>query len=89
MIVCGCSASKQIPVYINCNQAGIELFVNGEYIGSGGPFPYTIANGQQTIEIEGRKSDSGNTLFVRTYYAPFKKNSLIEIQYNEPMFNSK
>lgn len=88
IIVAGCSSSRQITLYINCTNNEVELFSNGEYLGIGGPIPIIVRNNQQSIEIEGRKRTNGQTLFVKNYYAPFKNNSLIEIQYDEPLFYS-
>lgn len=88
IIVAGCSSSRQITLYINCTNNEVELFSNGEYLGIGGPIPIIVRNNQQSIEIEGRKRTNGQTLFVKNYYAPFNNNSLIEIQYDEPLFYS-
>lgn len=87
-IIVGCSSSKQTIVYLNCTNEDIELFSDGEYLGVGGPIPFTIKDNQQSIEIEGRKKSNGQTVFINNYHAPFKQNSLIDIKYTEPLFYS-
>lgn len=77
MPLAGCS-QKSFLVSFVCSNPTAEIYVDGNYIGSGGPIPYTVPAGAKSVSVE--CIVDGVNVFSRKYNVEGCKNVLFDIR---------
>ena len=76
-----CCSSKMYPIYLNCDNEDIEIYVNGDFVGNGGPIEFTVTEGMTEIEVECHRN--GIPVLNRIYNVVGAKNALIDIKIHD------
>ncbi len=69
---------KSFPVSFICDNPSAEIYVDGNYIGSGGPLRYTVPAGAKMVRVE--CIVDGISVFSRNYNVEGQKNVLFDIR---------
>lgn len=74
MISC---AQKAFPVSFLCNDPTADVYVDGNFIGNGGPIEYVVPTGAEVVKVECFLE--GKPVFSRKYNVKGQKNVLFDI----------
>ena len=76
-------SQKSFPISFLCDNPTAEIYVDGGYIGSGGPISYTVPAGCKQVNVE--CIVDGVRVFSRTYNVEGQKNMLFDIHIPQNM----
>lgn len=70
--------SKSFPISFICDSPTAEIYVDGNYIGIGGPVQYMVPAGAKQVEVE--CIINGEICFSRKYNVHGQGNTLFDIR---------
>lgn len=76
-LLSSCS-QKSFPISFLCDNPTAEIYVDGNFIGSGGPISYTVPAGTRQVRVE--CIVDGVTVYSRNYNVEGQKNVLFDIR---------
>lgn len=82
-LVSSSCSSKSFPVSFICDDPTAEIYVDGNYIGSGGPISYTVPAGAKRVHVD--CIVDGETIYSRNYNVEGQKNTLFDIRVPQNM----